>query len=84
MNDEDYLEMLIVLATALERAAKARPYDPVVYNKVVDDFNTIVNRKEQRRRRRPWAAFFCCISLLIILVWIIYEVLCVLYSGGTQ
>lgn len=82
MTDSEYLKKLIALGIDLERAGDARPYDPDVYNDIVARLNALHLCKFYSRRRRPWAALASCIVLLIVLLWIVYQVLCVLYAKG--
>lgn len=84
MNETEYLKQMILLSDKLLQVSKARPYDPVAYNAIIDELNNTKCPNHERRRRRPWMAFCVCIMLLIVLVWIVFEVLCVLYMKGPK
>lgn len=84
MKDTEYFKKLIPLCDELDRLANSKPYDQEAYNDAVSRCIALQLARYHGRRRRPWAALVFCISLLIILVWIVYEVLSLLYTKGIQ
>lgn len=83
MKDSEYLEKMIALTEELNLAHSAEPFNRYLCNELLARINALHLCRFHRRRRRPWTALAFCISLLIVLVWIVYEVLCVLYAKGS-
>lgn len=72
MRDKEYLEKMMELSKQLNKAAKARPYDPDAYNAVIDQLNNVVPPWMQRRRRWSWSAIGAILALILIFAWILY------------
>lgn len=84
MKNSKYLHKMYALTEELERAAKAKPYDPDVYNDVVARITAFHLAWYYYRRRRPWPALISVILLLIVLVCIVFKVLYFLHFRGVQ
>ena len=74
MNDSEYLKRLIALTEELNKAASAEPYDPVAYNRVIQELNSVKPPWESRRRRRPWGIIAFVLFLLYCLAWLIWAI----------
>jgi len=83
MTDKQYIEELHSIFKEFERAASAEPYDHEAGNAVMEKLRKFQPLQFPRRRRRPWWAFITVIMLFIVLLWIVYEVLTLLYMKGT-
>lgn len=83
MNDKEYLEKMCALTYELEVAASAEPYDPTACKDIMAQVNALHMCKFYSRRRRPWSALITVIMLLIVLLWIVFEVLSLLWMRGT-
>lgn len=83
MNDKQYLEKMIELSKELDNVYSAEPHNPYAHIDVSARINALHLSHHFQRRRRPWWAFITVIMLLIVLLWIVYEVLTLIYMKGT-
>lgn len=84
MRDSDYLKQQTALFIELERTASAEPFNNAAFEDVTARITALYLCHYPSRRRRPWSALITVIMLLMVLLWIVYEVLCVLYMKGVQ
>ncbi len=78
-----YAKAMLMLGDELKDAATANPYDPDIYNDVVDRINALNSTGYRSRRRRPWAAMISVLLLLVALLLIVHEILKGLYNHGS-
>ena len=67
-------KQMAALAERLNKALNATPYDPDVYNAIVDEINK-THRCLYRGRRIPWLMIGCILFLFLLLAWICYGIL---------
>lgn len=75
MNDAEYIKRMTALTDELNNAASAEPYDPVAYNRVIDEFNKIQPPWESRPCRPSWIMIAIISFLLFILGFIVWWVI---------
>lgn len=84
MKEFIYLEQLKDLCEQLKQAAKARPYDSMHYNRVIEKIEKAHSAQFRRRRRVPWFAIDAILCLILIFAWLVWEIVTVLYFRGPQ
>ncbi len=83
MTDNKYYAEMSKLIDELRHFTIMNPFDPVGYEMLIARFYALHFTWHHHRRRRPWAALISVIILLIVLVFIVYQVLTVLYMEGS-
>lgn len=84
MNYIEYQRKISVLSEELQRAAEAKPFDAIIFNDVADRIYALHQPLFRPKRRRPWSALIFTILLLIVLLWIVLEILSLLWIRGVK
>lgn len=82
MTYKQYLEKMVELTEELDNVYTTVPFDPHAGRDVSARIHALHLCQHFQRRRRPWWAFITVIMLLIVLLWIVYNVLTLLYMEG--